>query len=157
MSDLEWWFLRFSFLRNKLMHGEEPADEDYKHEGERHLWLGEARLRQAAKRTVAKAGHRNVLQDPPERALAELPKNLDGKTTLRFKTDRFAIGDLFDEDKSAVIVHAGLDNYANISASSSTGGDRYHSHLYDVFGPDADTLKTGDAGARYACGVIRRP
>jgi len=81
----------------------------------------------------------------------------DGKTTLRFKTDRFAIGDLFDADKSAVIVHVGLDNYANIPATSSTGGDRYHSHLYDVLGPDVDTLKTGDAGARYACGVVRRP
>ena len=80
-----------------------------------------------------------------------------GKSTLRFKTDRFTIADLFDNDKSAVIVHAGLDNYANIPATSSTGGERYHSHLYDVFGPDADTLKTGDAGARYACGVIRRP
>ena len=81
----------------------------------------------------------------------------DGKTTLRFKTDRFAIGDLFDADKSAVIVHVGLDNYANIPATSSTGGDRYHSHLYDVLGPDVATLKTGDAGVRYACGVVRRP
>jgi len=80
----------------------------------------------------------------------------DGKSTLRFKTDRFAIDDLFDDDKSAVIVHAGLDNYANIPATSSTGGERYHSHLHNVFGPDVDTLKTGDAGARYACGVIRR-
>jgi Cu-Zn family superoxide dismutase len=80
----------------------------------------------------------------------------DGETTLRFKTDRFTIGDLFDDDKSAVIVHAGLDNYANIPATSSTGGERYHSHLFNVFGPDVDTLKTGDAGARFACGVIRR-
>ncbi len=53
LSELGWWFQRFSFLRNKLMHGEQPAEDDYVHDGERHLWLGEAQLRRAIKRTVA--------------------------------------------------------------------------------------------------------
>jgi Cu-Zn family superoxide dismutase len=71
-------------------------------------------------------------------------------------TDRFQIRDLFDDDGSAVIVHAGPDNLANVPAKSTTGADRYHSHVYDTFGPDEDTRKTGDAGARYACGVVKR-
>lgn len=71
MTDLEWWFQHFSFLRNKLMHGEEPADADYTHEGERHLWLAETHLRQAVKRTVADGGHPEVLQSPLERALSD--------------------------------------------------------------------------------------
>jgi Cu-Zn family superoxide dismutase len=66
----------------------------------------------------------------------------DGEAEARFTSDRFALGDLFDADGSAFILHAGRDNYANIPA------DRYD--------PDADatTLATGDAGARSACGVI---
>jgi Cu-Zn family superoxide dismutase len=74
--------------------------------------------------------------------------NDDGSAELRFKTDRFALEDLFDADGSAIIVHAAPDNYANIP-------DRYHSHTEDVFGPDSATLATGDAGGRLACGVVR--
>jgi Cu-Zn family superoxide dismutase len=47
-------------------------------------------------------------------------------------------------------VHAGRDNYANIP-------ERYHSHTEDVLGPDSVTKATGDAGDRFACGVVRRP
>jgi superoxide dismutase, Cu-Zn family len=75
--------------------------------------------------------------------------NGDGAAELEFETDRFSLGDLFDADGSAVIVHAGRDNFANIP-------DRYHSHTYDTFGPDTDTLATGDAGGRTACGVVER-
>ena len=64
---------------------------------------------------------------------------------------------LFDRDGSAVIVHAGRDNYANIPATTPTGAERYHSHTEDVFGPDSASLATGDAGARFACGVVNRP
>jgi len=82
--------------------------------------------------------------------------NDDGTARARFVTDRFRINELFDEDGSAVIIHEGRDNYANIPATTPTGEDRYHSHLEDVFGPDSITLATGDAGNRFACGVVRR-
>ncbi|MBI1892288.1 MAG: superoxide dismutase family protein [Burkholderiales bacterium] len=69
--------------------------------------------------------------------------NADGTANARFNTDRFAVADLFDGDGSALIIHAGPDNYANIPT-------RY------VATPDATTLATGDAGARIACGVIEK-
>jgi superoxide dismutase, Cu-Zn family len=71
----------------------------------------------------------------------------DRHAEAEFGTDRFELSQLFDEDDSAVIIHAGLDNYANIP-------ERYHSHPEDVLGPDSMTKATGDAGARYACGVV---
>ncbi|MBM2851087.1 MAG: superoxide dismutase family protein [Anaerolineales bacterium] len=67
--------------------------------------------------------------------------NADSNGEARFKTDRFTVAALFDADGSAVIVHAGPDNYANIPT-------RY------VAAPDATTLATGDAGSRAACGVV---
>jgi Cu-Zn family superoxide dismutase len=73
----------------------------------------------------------------------------DGKARLAFQTDRFSVGDLFDADGSAVIVHAAPDNLAHIPP-------RYVSSTTGEPGPDAATLATGDAGARVACGVIKR-
>ena len=72
-------------------------------------------------------------------------------------TDSFKTGNLFDEDGSAVILHQSLDNLAHIPGTASDGGERYHSHAYDTMGPDEDSLKTGDGGARFACGVVKRP
>jgi Cu-Zn family superoxide dismutase len=71
----------------------------------------------------------------------------DDTAELDFRTDSFSVDELLDADGSAVIVHAGSDNFANIPS-------RYHSHTEDVFGPDSATLATGDAGARVACGVV---
>lgn len=65
----------------------------------------------------------------------------DGKAILATATDRFSIADLRDADGSAVMVHSGPDNFANIPA-------RYG-------GPDQETLNTGDSGSRLACGVVR--
>ena len=84
----------------------------------------------------ADRGHPNHAGDMPI-----LLVNGDGTGTARFKTDRFAIADLFDPGGSALIVHASPDNYANIP-------DRYDPD------PDATTLATGDAGGRVACGMI---
>ena len=65
-----------------------------------------------------------------------------------FETDRFNVSALLDADGSAVILHAGRDNFANIPATYSSGDPA-------VPGPNAATLGTGDAGGRYACGVVR--
>jgi Cu-Zn family superoxide dismutase len=66
----------------------------------------------------------------------------NGTATLLLTTDRFKLADLRDADGSAVMVHAGPDNYANIPARYAPGG------------PDQTTLDTGDSGARVVCGVI---
>jgi superoxide dismutase, Cu-Zn family len=66
--------------------------------------------------------------------------NSNGTGELSFVSDRYGIGDLFDADGNAFIIHALPDNYANVT--------RYGT-------PDATTLATGDAGGRIACGVIQ--
>jgi len=72
----------------------------------------------------------------------------DGTARLSFVTDRFTLDELRGGDGSAVMVHAGPDNFANIPK------DRYTSSLPGETVPDSETLKTGDAGDRAACGVI---
>ncbi|GAA3444054.1 superoxide dismutase family protein [Planomonospora venezuelensis] len=67
----------------------------------------------------------------------------DGTGTASVVTDRFRVSHLTDGDGSAVIVHALPDNLAHIP------------ERYSPAGPDEATLKTGDAGGRVACGVIR--
>jgi Cu-Zn family superoxide dismutase len=64
-----------------------------------------------------------------------------GVARTEFVTDRLRISPLFDTDGSAIIIHASPDNYANIPT-------RY------VAAPDMDTLRTGDAGGRVACGIL---
>jgi superoxide dismutase, Cu-Zn family len=68
--------------------------------------------------------------------------NNDGTGEASFKTDRFTLKDLFDEDGSAIMVHALPDNYANIP-------ERYGE-------VDQETLATGDSGERIACGAIQK-
>jgi Cu-Zn family superoxide dismutase len=90
-------------------------------------------------------GHLNpAAVSHPEHAgdMPVLLVNEDGTARASFRTDRFRIADLFGRDGSAIIVHAGPDNYANIPK------DRYDPD------PDATTLNTGDSGGRVACGVV---
>ena len=97
-------------------------------------------------------GHFNPTSDIHGEHAGDFPVLLvmkNGQAQEKFETDRFKLSQLFDNDGSAVIIHAGRDNYANIP-------DRYHSHEFDVFGPDELTKATGDAGDRFACGVVRR-
>jgi superoxide dismutase, Cu-Zn family len=79
--------------------------------------------------------------------LPSLLVTADGVTTTATETDRLGSALLFDADGSAIIIHAGPDNFANIPARYSAAG---------VPGPDAATLGTGDSGARFACGVLTR-
>ena len=73
----------------------------------------------------------------------------DRTANVKFNTDRFKLDDLFDDNGSAIIIHAGRDNYANIP-------DRYAIVGTRATGPDAATLATGDSGARVACGALER-
>jgi Cu-Zn family superoxide dismutase len=90
----------------------------------------------------AGVGHGSHAGDMPSLLVLD-----DGTAQAQFATDNFTIAELFDADGSAIIVHAGADNFANIPT-------RYQSTTEGVFGPDSVTLATGDAGARVACGVV---
>ena len=65
-----------------------------------------------------------------------------GDAHLVFRTDRLTAENVRDADGSAVMVHEGRDNYANVA------------ERYAPDGPDEATLATGDAGGRLACGVV---
>ena len=71
----------------------------------------------------------------------------DGKARAAFMTDFFRISDLVSGDGSAIMIHAGRDNLANIPTRYTSG---------TTTGPDEETLKTGDSGSRVACGVVQR-
>jgi len=66
----------------------------------------------------------------------------NGTATLRFTTDGFSIADLGDADGSAIMVHAGADNFANIPPR------------YAPTGADQQTKDTGDTGPRVVCGSV---
>jgi Cu-Zn family superoxide dismutase len=99
--------------------------------------------------------HRNHDGDLPV-----LLVNSDGHARARFDSDRITFAELADADGSAFIIHAGPDNYANIPATDATGARYSNTNglvppVYPNTVTDETTLKTGDAGARIACGVIR--
>ncbi|MBD1380497.1 superoxide dismutase family protein [Metabacillus arenae] len=71
--------------------------------------------------------------------------NEDGTADFSASFDRLSI-DQITETKLAVMVHSNPDNFGNIP-------DRYQAEGGKT-GPDEETMKTGDAGDREACGVI---
>jgi Cu-Zn family superoxide dismutase len=70
----------------------------------------------------------------------------DGEASLTTATPRFDVGDLVGR---AVILHAGRDNFGNVPVGAAA--DQYTANS-----PAASTAtaNTGNAGARYGCGVI---
>ena len=78
--------------------------------------------------------------------LPPLRVGADGSASATARIDTVGIAQLLAEDGTAVILHAGPDNLANIPARYASGGTP---------GPDADTLRTGDSGGRAACGVVK--
>jgi Cu-Zn family superoxide dismutase len=98
--------------------------------------------------TVAR--HRNHDGDLPV-----LLVNADGHARARFDSDRISFAELADGDGSAFIIHAGPDNYANIPAARYSNAGGVIPAPYPGTVTDEATLRTGDAGDRIACGVIR--
>ncbi|MER5426422.1 superoxide dismutase family protein [Streptosporangium roseum] len=93
--------------------------------------------------------HFNLGSDPHPNHSGDLPGLLVGKDGVgraTVVTDRFRVRQLFDGDGSSIIVHSRPDNQANVPKRYGLEDGRT--------GPDAETLKTGDSGARIACGVI---
>lgn len=87
--------------------------------------------------------------DPPASGdLTSLQVRQDGSGTLVTTTDAFTMDNLVSGQKTAIIIHSGADNFANIPP------DRYTQVATGTPGPDATTKATGDAGKRVACGVI---
>lgn len=85
--------------------------------------------------------------EPASGDLTSLQVRKDGSGMLMTTTDAFAMDDLLTGEKTAIIIHAGADNFANIPP------ERY-SQSNGAPGPDQTTMSTGDAGKRVACGVI---
>ncbi|AFM18849.1 Cu/Zn superoxide dismutase [Mycolicibacterium chubuense NBB4] len=93
-------------------------------------------------------GHLQVggrTEHPASGDLTPLFVRADGSGKVVATTDAFKADDLKGPEGSALIIHAGPDNFANIPQRYTHDG---------VPGPDAETLATGDAGARVACAVL---
>lgn len=86
-------------------------------------------------------------EHPQSGDLTSLQVRSDGSALLVTTTDAFTKDELLAGEKTAIIIHADDDNFANIPA------DRY-TQVNGTPGPDQTTLTTGDAGKRVACGVI---
>jgi superoxide dismutase, Cu-Zn family len=84
---------------------------------------------------------------PESGDLTSLQVRKDGAALLVTTTDAFTKDDLLGGKGTAIIIHAGSDNFANIPA------ERY-TQVNGAPGPDQTTMSTGDAGKRVACGVI---
>jgi Cu-Zn family superoxide dismutase len=85
--------------------------------------------------------------EPASGDLTSLEVRKDGVGMLVTTTDAFTMDDLLSGEKTAIIIHADADNFANIPP------DRYK-QTNGTPGPDQITMTTGDAGKRVACGVI---
>lgn len=84
---------------------------------------------------------------PSSGDLSSLQVRSDGSALLETTTDAVTRDDLSAGTGSAIVIHAGPDNFANVPADKYRQSD-------GTPGPDSETMATGDAGARVACGVI---
>jgi Cu-Zn family superoxide dismutase len=99
---------------------------------------------------LSAGGHYQVpghTSHPASGDLTSLEVRSDGGAKLVTTTDAFTASDLLAGDKTALMIHQDSDNFGNIPA------DRY-TQKNGAPGPDQETLDTGDAGKRVACGVI---
>jgi superoxide dismutase, Cu-Zn family len=83
---------------------------------------------------------------PASGDLSSLEVRSNGAAKLVTTTDAFTAAQLLAGPGTAIMIHANADNFANIP-------DRY-TQSDGTQGPDAETMATGDAGKRVACGVV---
>lgn len=62
MREVPWWCMEFSSLRNDLMHGRAPGEEEWVRDDRSQIDLGEWYLRQAIKHAVA-SGNPDILDE----------------------------------------------------------------------------------------------
>ena len=93
---------------------------------------------------VSNAEHGNHTGDLPSVLIGS-----DGTGYAEFETPRFDVTQLFDTDGSAVVLHAGVDNFGNVPL----GGGKYEDPNSWRTAPTG-TANTGDAGIRYGCGRV---
>ncbi|MGV0794368.1 superoxide dismutase[Cu-Zn] [Mycolicibacterium sp. XJ1819] len=97
---------------------------------------------------LSAGGHLHMRDQSGHPAVGDLTPvevHADGSARLVATTDSFTIEDLRGPEGSALMLHERPDNFANIPPRYTVNG---------VPGPDAETLATGDAGSRVACGVL---
>ena len=82
---------------------------------------------------------------PQSGDLTSLEVRSDGSAKLVTTTSAFTAADLRGGEGTALVIHEKPDNFGNIPPRYSVNGTP---------GPDQETLATGDAGKRVACGVI---
>ena len=99
---------------------------------------------------LSAGGHFNVpgkTGHPASGDLVPLQVREDGSAMVVTTTDAFSAEQLMAGQRTAIMIHAKADNFANIPP------ERYN-QVNGTPGPDQETMATGDAGGRVACGVI---
>lgn len=99
---------------------------------------------------LSAGGHFNVpgkTGHPASGDLVSLQVREDGSAMVVTTTDAFTAEQLTEGQGTAIMIHANADNFANIPP------ERYN-QVNGTPGPDQETMATGDAGGRVACGVI---
>ncbi len=82
--------------------------------------------------------------------LPSLIRQGDGEVEITFVVDKFTADQLVGH---AVVVHAGADNFGNVPLGTAT--NQYTDNGTAYYGTGG-TAATGNAGARFACGVIEQ-
>ncbi len=85
--------------------------------------------------------------NPASGDLTSLEVRPDGSAKLVTTTNSLTAADLRNGSGTALIIHQDPDNFGNIPTARYTQSN-------GTPGPDEQTLATGDAGKRVACGVI---
>jgi superoxide dismutase, Cu-Zn family len=88
---------------------------------------------------------------PASGDLTSLQVREDGTAELVTTTDAFTAEDLLAGQKTAIMIHEKADNFGNIPPET------YQQIQGGAPGPNENTMATGDAGKRVACGVISGP